>query len=258
MRRKTGCDSFESAPPRERVRPWYFNSRFKTENSKERFSMHHCLTKGLAILAASALTLFPMYQASAEDKDGSSTKTPIKHVVVIFQENVSFDHYFGTYPHAKENNDGSKYFRGAKDDTPRVNNLASAGLLTNNPNAANPFRIDRKNANTCDEDHSYGDEQFAFDGGLMDRFAKLSCKDPNIGSFSTMGYFWGFRFPTISLRTFEPDNPAATSVIRSLVLLGARSDGGHESYECVLLWSAFSIRGARLGASSWPAGANTR
>ena len=26
------------------------------------------------------------------------TTTPIKHLVVIFQENVSFDHYFGTYP----------------------------------------------------------------------------------------------------------------------------------------------------------------
>ena len=28
------------------------------------------------------------------------TTTPIKHVVVIFQENISFDHYFGTYPNA--------------------------------------------------------------------------------------------------------------------------------------------------------------
>ena len=26
------------------------------------------------------------------------TATPIKHVVVIFDENVSFDHYFATYP----------------------------------------------------------------------------------------------------------------------------------------------------------------
>src|SRR5580693_4646534 len=26
--------------------------------------------------------------------------TPIKHVVVLFNENVSFDHYFGTYPTA--------------------------------------------------------------------------------------------------------------------------------------------------------------
>src|SRR5207244_2057475 len=29
------------------------------------------------------------------------TATPIKYVVVIFQENESFDHYFGTYPHAE-------------------------------------------------------------------------------------------------------------------------------------------------------------
>ena len=29
---------------------------------------------------------------------GPSTTTPIKHVVIIFQENVSFDHYFATYP----------------------------------------------------------------------------------------------------------------------------------------------------------------
>jgi phospholipase C len=28
------------------------------------------------------------------------TTTPIKHVIVIFQENVSFDHYFATYPFA--------------------------------------------------------------------------------------------------------------------------------------------------------------
>ncbi|HKK14433.1 MAG TPA: alkaline phosphatase family protein, partial [Gammaproteobacteria bacterium] len=32
--------------------------------------------------------------------DAHATATPIKHVVVIFQENVSFDHYFATYPHA--------------------------------------------------------------------------------------------------------------------------------------------------------------
>ena len=36
------------------------------------------------------------------------TATPIKHVVVIFQENVSFDHYFGTYPKAA-NTDGQRF-----------------------------------------------------------------------------------------------------------------------------------------------------
>src|SRR6202521_2044423 len=153
--------------------------------------MQHRLTRALAVVAASAMTLSPVYPASAQSQDGSSTKTPIKHVVVIFQENVSFDHYFGTYPHAKANNDGTKYFGGAKDDTPRVNSLESAGLLTNNPNGVNPFRIDRSNAATCDEDHGYADEEFAFDGGLMDRFAKLSCTDKNLGANSTFGYFDG-------------------------------------------------------------------
>ena len=29
---------------------------------------------------------------------GGNSSTPIKHLVVIFGENVSLDHYFGTYP----------------------------------------------------------------------------------------------------------------------------------------------------------------
>ncbi len=156
--------------------------------------MHHCFTKALATLTAAAITLLPAAPAFGSDKDDFKTATPIKHVVVIFQENVSFDHYFGTYPNAQKNNNGSRYFAGAKDDTPGVNSLESAGLLTNNPNAANPFRIDRSHPNTCDEDHGYGDEQAAFDGGLMDRFAKISCNDKGVGGLgpnSTMGYYDG-------------------------------------------------------------------
>jgi len=38
------------------------------------------------------------------------TTTPIKHVIVVYQENVSFDHYFGTYPHAA-NTDGTRFRR---------------------------------------------------------------------------------------------------------------------------------------------------
>ena len=46
----------------------------------------------------------------------SRTATPIKHVVVLFDENESFDHYFGTYPFAA-NADGSQF--SAKPGTPR-------------------------------------------------------------------------------------------------------------------------------------------
>ncbi len=46
--------------------------------------------------------------SSASSWITSATATPIKHLVVIFDENVSFDHYFGTYPFAA-NTDGTTF-----------------------------------------------------------------------------------------------------------------------------------------------------
>jgi len=121
-------------------------------------------------------------QATGRQWTGSTT-TPIKHLVVIFQENVSFDHYFGTYPVAA--NTSGQPFRAAK-GTPKVNNLVNTrgaggtgNLLTNNPNQdagghqVNPRRYDPANINdilTCDQNHDYGPEQMAFNGGKMDKF----------------------------------------------------------------------------------------
>src|ERR1700723_4000263 len=72
------------------------------------------------------------------------TATPIKHLVVIFQENISFDHYFGTYPMA-ENKPGETPFE-AKGSTPRrINNLLTPLDTTNR---FRPLRnIDLLNAN---------------------------------------------------------------------------------------------------------------
>ena len=53
--------------------------------------------------------------------------SPIRHVVVIFQKNVSFDHYFATYPTAA--NDGSGPNFTAKPGTPLVNGLSPNGLI---------------------------------------------------------------------------------------------------------------------------------
>jgi len=121
--------------------------------------------------------------ATAYRLAAGSTTTPIKHLVVIFQENVSFDHYFGTYPKAA-NTSGQPFH--AASNTPRVNNLANTkgaggtgNLLTNNPNLdasgnqANPRRLNPANINdvlTCDQDHNYNAEQKAFNGGKMDKF----------------------------------------------------------------------------------------
>jgi phospholipase C len=70
--------------------------------------------------------------------DAYPTATPIKHIGVVFQENRSFDRYFGTYSHAL-NPPGEPRFVPAP-GTPTVNGLTPA-LLTHNPNLANPMRL---------------------------------------------------------------------------------------------------------------------
>lgn len=112
--------------------------------------------------------------------------TPIGHVVVIFGENVSFDHYFGSYPSAL-NPPGEPAFTPVA-GTPTPNGL-SGTLLTANPNGVNPTRLPRSPSVTCDNNHSYTAEQQAYDGGLMDRFvAFVSCGG---GGTTGMGYYDG-------------------------------------------------------------------
>jgi phospholipase C len=123
---------------------------------------------------------------------GPLTTTPIKHVVVLYQENISFDHYFGTYPHAA-NPAGETPFN-ALPNTPTVNGLTSA-LLTNNPNAANPQRIDPQsdllNIIGCDNNHNYSPEQKAFDGGLMDQFVANTTGSAPCSGTEALNYFDG-------------------------------------------------------------------
>ncbi|MGH8273863.1 MAG: alkaline phosphatase family protein, partial [Gammaproteobacteria bacterium] len=117
--------------------------------------------------------------------------TPIRHVVVIFQENISFDHYFGTYPHAK-NPPGEPPFTAAP-GTPSVNGLTPA-LLEHNPNLANPFRLDRSQALTCDQTHAYTAEQRAYNAGMLNRFVQVArpkTKRQHCPASTVMGYFDG-------------------------------------------------------------------
>ncbi len=178
--------------------------------------------------------------AARPDSDDQPTATPIKHLVIIFQENVSFDHYFGTYPFAF-NLPGEPAFHAAK-NTPTINGL-TLGLLTNNPNlnpangagASNPFRLSRAQAATNDQDHDYTPEQQAFHSGLMDLFPEWTgvagpppATPPAIVNTTglTMGYFdgntvtalWnyaqGFAMNDNSYgTTFGPSTPGAINLI---------------------------------------------
>jgi phospholipase C len=123
-----------------------------------------------------------------------ATATKIKHVVVIFGENISFDHYFGTYPNAA-NGAGDTAFSAAS-GTPAANDLVTPLDVTNGfgalggldllnhnptstnagngPGAVNPFRLGPAQASTNDQGHNYKPEQQAADNGAMDLYPEFT------------------------------------------------------------------------------------
>ncbi len=158
--------------------------------------MNHLMKKrtsrSLATVSAALLTLALTGSAAVR----AATTTPIKHVVVIFQENVSFDHYFATYPNAAN-------LKGEPRFTPAGNSFAQSVdglndvLRQSNPNSVAPFRLSRAQNYTCDQDHDYQPEQQAIGGGQMNRFVETvgvgspGCPDYGHGKGLVMGYYDG-------------------------------------------------------------------
>lgn len=169
-----------------------------------------------------------------------TTKTPIKHVVVIFDENNSFDHYFGTYPNALNLLGETSTFYPAP-DTPQVNGLTPT-LLTNNPNflsgGSNPFRLAPGQAATCNNSNAYTAEQEAFDGGLLDKFSFTATTKacgfflPTPPQLLSMGYYdgntvtalWNYaQHYTLSDNFF--DTLFGTTVMGHMNLLSGQTNG---------------------------------
>jgi phospholipase C len=142
-------------------------------------SRNNRMRRGLAASAVLALALAgvaymgvnaPGALAAKSANNSSKTTTPIKHVVVIFNENESFDHYFGTYPNAT-NTDGTPFTAAAKTPVPN-NYVSNPTLLTANPNAYAPQRLASSQALTCSQSHAYTPEQLAENGGAMNLFVQ--------------------------------------------------------------------------------------
>jgi phospholipase C len=139
------------------------------------------MRNSVAACMAATFIFSLLCHAATADSASSPTATPVKHIVVIYDENVSFDHYFATYPNAL--NLPNETLFNARVGTPRVNGL-TASLLERNPNfqnvkvnqtyAANPFRLGPAQAATADQNHGYTEEQLAFHSGLMDSFPQYT------------------------------------------------------------------------------------
>ncbi len=194
--------------------------------------MHVRTPRSLIVLIVGAAVAAIPFAAPSLAAPPPKTTTPIQHLVVIYQENVSFDHYFGTYPVAA--NTGGQPFHAAR-HTPSVNGLTTA-LLTANPNGVNPRRYDPANVAdllTCDQDHNYNDEQRAFDGGKMDMFPATvgassgtsptgaACVAGDVMNYydgNTVTALWNYaqRFAMSDASfstTFGPSSPGAINVV---------------------------------------------
>ncbi|MCW3042148.1 MAG: Phospholipase [Actinobacteria bacterium] len=83
----------------------------------------------------------------------------IEHVVILIQENRSFDHYFGTY----------KGVRGFQDAAALPGVFAQPGYVPNGA-ALNPWHLDSRANGACSNDisHAWDVQHRSWDGGAMD------------------------------------------------------------------------------------------
>ncbi|HXR08601.1 MAG TPA: alkaline phosphatase family protein [Candidatus Acidoferrum sp.] len=136
------------------------------------------LSKKAAVLLA-ALGLAPIVALAQNAKD-----IPVKHFVYIIQENITFDHYFGTCPGA----DGIP--KGVK--------------LSYQPGGEKiyaPFHLD-KTSIPHDLSHSWQAAHVAYDGGKMDGFIRAEWP-------MALSYYWQGPLPTVDPEDILPldDNP---------------------------------------------------
>jgi phospholipase C len=142
------------------------------------------LRAGAGLAVATAGGVVPGWLASAAAAPACPGKlSDIDHVVIVIQENRSFDHYFGTYPGV----------RGFSDPTalPNVFSQAFANNTSVPPRGrVLPYRLNTSSAGrgecTPDPTHAWGAQHQARDGGAMDAWGAAHAGDAD---WSFMGYY---------------------------------------------------------------------
>jgi phospholipase C len=148
------------------------------------------LQVGGGAVGAGALLSNSLIARALADPPRCGKLTDIQHVVILIQENRSFDHYFGSYrgvtgfadPGALLLTDGSGLTVFAQPGYPGG---FDGGHLY-------PFRLNSSNNGECTNDinHSWAPQHTYWDGGKMDAFVSghLAVDGPNNGPLA-MGYY---------------------------------------------------------------------
>jgi phospholipase C len=145
-------------------------------------------TAGAAATAAFAAEFLPpnVRRALAVGPSKGGSLSDIKHVVILMQENRSFDHYFGTLPGV----------RGFGD--PTAITLSTGKSVFYQPDPQNPdgyllpFHLDTKTTSAQAQpstSHAYSVQHSAWDNGKMDNWLPAHYAADGVNGPYTMGYF---------------------------------------------------------------------
>jgi phospholipase C len=132
---------------------------------------------------AVALSADPLVQlASAAKLRPLGSLSDIDHVIILIQENRSFDHYFGSYSGVEGWNSPAAKAVYEQGGYPAE---GYEGKLL-------PFHLEANNVAQCFPDltHSWVPQHRSFDGGSMDDFVRAHIEfDPALAAPETMGYY---------------------------------------------------------------------
>ena len=155
----------------------------------------------LPLLALSSLPLSTTLAAGTES-------TPIKHVIVIVEENHTFDNYFGTYPGAN----------GLNGSTPLPAAVSGQALVK--PFYLNTTTVPGGLCNSWDCAHT------AYDNGKMDGFVTAQASNLTMGYFDyyQIPYYWDYASQFVLLDNFY-SSVMGPSLPNHLYLVAGQSGG---------------------------------
>ena len=154
----------------------FFIAKVHAVSRQFHFALGIIVSLFLVSVLVSTTMILPLAYAQQIISNNPAT-SPIKHIVVIMQENRSFDNYFGTYPGA--NGIPKNVCMPLDPDHP------------NNSPCVKPFL----STNPVSEDmpHGYQPSTVAYDNGKMDGFMLAENEDPKTMSYydnKTIPYYW--------------------------------------------------------------------
>jgi phospholipase C len=181
-----------------------------------------------------ATVLFLLCAIGLPRVSAQTGKNPIQHVVVMMQENHSFDNYFGTYPGA--------------------NGIAGAKPLPLKPNQTGIFRPFALNSAVLPHDLCHGSEcsLASYDNGRMDGFVYSAGTNLTMGYFDNhqIPYYWDYASQYVLMDNYYSSYMGA-SLPNHIYLMEGQAEGVSTNLKRLTLNATNIVDELQAGHVSW-------